>query len=58
MLTGLKIKNQIKRMRMAGLVACIGDRLAYRILVRRTERNRPLGRHSRRWENNFRMHLH
>jgi hypothetical protein len=32
-------------------------RYRYTILVRRPEGNRPLGRTSRRWENNFKMDL-
>jgi hypothetical protein len=28
---------------------------AYKILVRKADRKRPLGRHRRRWENNIRM---
>jgi hypothetical protein len=32
-------------------------RAAYRVLVRKPEGRRPLGRHRRRWENNFKMDL-
>ena len=47
-----------RRMRWAGHVAHMGDsRSAYRVLVRRTEGRRPLGRPRRRWEDNIRMCL-
>jgi hypothetical protein len=43
---------------MGGHVACLGDKKsAYRILVGRSERNRPLGRPRRRWEDNIKMDL-
>jgi hypothetical protein len=32
-------------------------RIAYRILVGKPEGKRPLGRHTRRWEHDFRMDL-
>jgi hypothetical protein len=36
----------------------MGDRRgAYRILVRRREEKRPLGRHKRRWEDSIKMDL-
>ena len=54
----LKIKNLINRMRLAGHVARIGDRFAYRILVARPERKRQLGRQKRRWKNNTKIYLH
>ena len=39
---------------MAGYVACMGERrAAYRILVRKPEGRRPLGRSRRRWEDNI-----
>jgi hypothetical protein len=48
-----------RRMRWAGHVACMGEgRLAYGILVGRPEGRRPLGRPSRRWEDNIKMNLH
>jgi hypothetical protein len=31
------------------------ERSRYRVLVRRTEENRPVGRHGRRWEDNIKM---
>jgi hypothetical protein len=43
-------------MRWAGHVACVGERRgAYRILVRKREGIRPLGRPRRRLENNIKM---
>jgi hypothetical protein len=33
------------------------NRTAYRVLVDKTERKRPLQRHRRRWEDNIRMDL-
>jgi hypothetical protein len=45
-----------RRMRWAGHVARMGEgRGAYRILVRRLEGRRPLGRPRRRWEDNIKM---
>jgi hypothetical protein len=44
--------------RWAGHVARMGEvRGAYNILVWRSEGRRPLGRHSRRWEDNIKMNL-
>ena len=41
-----------RRMRWAGHVACMGERRgACRVLVRKREGNRPLGRLRLRWEN-------
>jgi hypothetical protein len=46
------------RMRWAGHVACMGEgRSTYRILVRRPEGRRPLGRPRHRWEDNIKMDL-
>jgi hypothetical protein len=46
------------RMRWAGQVARMGaKRKAYRILVGKPEGKRPLGRPTRRWEDNIRMDL-
>jgi len=46
-------------MRWAGHVARIGEmRGAYRVLVGKPEGKRPLGRPSRRWDNNTKMDLH
>ena len=45
-------------MRWAGHVARIGARRgSYRVLVRKTEGKRPLGRPRRRWEDNIKMDL-
>jgi hypothetical protein len=45
-------------MRWAGGVTRIGDRRgAYRVLVRRPERKRPLGGLSCGWEENIKVHL-
>jgi hypothetical protein len=47
-----------KRMRWAGHVARMGEkRNAYRLLVGKPERKRPLGRPRRRWVNNIKMDL-
>jgi hypothetical protein len=45
-----------RRMRWVGHVARMGEkRNAYRLLVRKPEGKRPLGRPSRRWMDNIRM---
>jgi hypothetical protein len=45
-----------RRMRWVGHVARMGEvKGAYNILVGRPEGRRPLGRHSRRWEDNIKM---
>jgi hypothetical protein len=42
----------------AGLVARVGERIsAYRVVVRKPERRRQLGRLRRRWENNIKLDL-
>ena len=47
-----------RRMRWAGHVARMGDdRGVYRVLVRKPEGKRPLGRPRRRWVDNIRMDL-
>jgi hypothetical protein len=47
-----------RRMRWAGHVTRMGEgRGAYRVLVGRPERRRPLGRPRRRWEDNIKMDL-
>jgi hypothetical protein len=47
-----------RRMRWAGNVARMGEvRNAYNILVGRPKGRRPLGRPSRRWEDNIKMDL-
>jgi hypothetical protein len=55
-----ELHNLIKsrRMRWAGHVARIGEkRNAYRLLVRKPEGRRPLGRPRRRWLDSIRMDL-
>jgi hypothetical protein len=48
----------VKEMRWAGNVARMGaKRNAYRILVRKTESKRKLGRTRRRWVDNIKMDL-
>jgi len=45
-----------RRIRWAGHVACMREnRGMYRVLVGKYEGERPLGRPSRRWENNIKM---
>jgi hypothetical protein len=47
-----------RRMRWAGHIARMGEgRGAHRILVRRPEGRRPLGRPRRRWENNIKKDI-
>ena len=47
-----------RRMRWAGHVArMVEERGAYRVLVRKLEGKRPLGRPRRRWVDNIRMDL-
>jgi hypothetical protein len=49
------IIRQIKsrRMRCTGYVACMGEeRKVYRVLVRKPEGKRPLGKPRRRWDQN------
>jgi hypothetical protein len=47
-----------RRMRWAGHVAWMGEkRNVYRLLVRKPEGKRPLGRPRRRWINNIKMDL-
>jgi hypothetical protein len=49
---------RLRRMRWAGHVARMETkRNAYRILVEKAERKRPLGRGRRRWLNNIKMDL-
>jgi hypothetical protein len=51
-------KIKARRMRWAGHVARMGEkRNAYRLLVRKSEGRRPLGRPRRRWLDNIRMDL-
>jgi hypothetical protein len=47
-----------RRMIWAGHVACMGERRGvYRVLVRKPEGKRPLGRPRRRWEDNIKIDL-
>jgi hypothetical protein len=47
-----------RRMRRTGYVSSIGEmRNAYRVLVRKPEAKKPLGRSRRRWEDNINMNL-
>ena len=47
-----------RRMRWAGHVAGMGEvREVHRVLVRKPEGKRPLGRPRRRWEDNIKMDL-
>jgi hypothetical protein len=47
-----------KRMRWAWNVARMGNiKNAYKVLVRRHERKRPLVRYKRRWEDNIKVDL-
>jgi hypothetical protein len=50
--------DQVKKTEMAGHVAHMGERRgAYRVLVGKPEGRKPLGRPSRRWEDNIKMDL-
>jgi hypothetical protein len=50
--------SKSRRMRWAGHVARMGEgRGAYRVLVGRPDRRRPLGRPRRRWEGNIKLDL-
>jgi len=45
-----------RSMRLVGHVACMGQiRNVYKILIRKSERKKPLGRPRHRWEDNIRM---
>jgi hypothetical protein len=46
-----------RKMKWAGNVARIGEKATYRVLVGKPERNRPLGRPRRRWEDNIKTNL-
>jgi hypothetical protein len=50
--------SKSRRMRSAGHIARMGEkRNAYRILVGKPERKRPLGRQRRGWVDNVKMDL-
>ena len=54
----IKFRKNPFRMRWAGHVARMGEkRGVYRVLVRKRERKRSLGRPRRRWEYNIKMDL-
>jgi hypothetical protein len=54
----IRIMVKSRRMRWAGHVARMGKkRYAYRLLVRKPEGKRPLGRPRRRWVDNIRRIL-
>ena len=45
-------------MRWTGYVARMGERrCVYRVLERKTERKKPIGRHRRRWKDSMKMDL-
>ena len=47
-----------RRIRWTGYVARMGEgRGAYRVLVGKYERKRPLGKPRRRWEDNIKVHV-
>jgi len=47
-----------RRMRWVGHELCIGERRSlYRVMVRKPEGKRPLGRPRSRWEDNIKMYL-
>ena len=47
-----------RRMRWVGHVTRIADRrVAYRVLVKKPEGKRPLGKPSRRWEDNIKLDI-
>jgi hypothetical protein len=47
-----------RKWKWTGYVACMGEmKNAYKILVRKPEGKRPLGRITRRWEGNIRVDL-
>jgi hypothetical protein len=47
-----------RRMRRAGHVARMGEKTkTYRILVKKPEGNRSLGRHRSRWVDNIKMNI-
>jgi hypothetical protein len=52
------LDDEIRRMRWVGHVALMVEmRNAYKILVRKPERKRPLGRSRHMWEDNIKMDL-
>jgi hypothetical protein len=52
------LRHYLKRMSWEGTVAPMGEeRGVYRVLERKPEGKRPLGRPRRKWEDNIRMDL-
>jgi hypothetical protein len=50
--------DKIKKNEMGGACSAVGEeRGVYRVLVRKPEGKRPLGRPRRRWEDNIRINL-
>jgi hypothetical protein len=50
--------NELRRIKWAGHVTRMGERRGvYRVLVRKPEAKRPLGRPRRRWEGNIKMDI-
>jgi hypothetical protein len=50
------IRMMSRRIRWAGHVACMGaKRNAYRVLVGKPEKKKPLGKPRHRWEENIKM---
>jgi hypothetical protein len=57
-LIAFSVRQELKRMRWAGNIACMGERRGvYRVLVGKPVGKRPLGRPRHRWEDNIRMDL-
>jgi hypothetical protein len=50
-------RTKSRRMRWAGHVARMGERIVYRVLVGKPEGNRLMGRPRRRWEDNVKIDL-
>ena len=58
LLTKYYLDNEIEKNEMGGACSTYGERSGvYMVLERKQERNRPLGRPRRRWEDNIKMDL-
>ena len=58
LMTPKTLGEKIEKNEMAGHVARVGERRdVYRVLMGKPEGKRPLGRPSRRWEDNIMMYL-
>jgi hypothetical protein len=58
LLTTFYSGDQIEKNEMSGACSTYGERRStHRVLVGKTEGKRPLGRHSRRWEDNIKLDL-